>query len=268
MTDLHIVRLVLDRRALLRAVRSGRRPIMDEGYLLHAGLSALFATSPDERAKVPLHTFAVDDTLPATRQRPDSVYLLAYSDLDEGALTDRMAGELRGMVRQCATRDVPEVTAGTHASFRVRACPVVRTRQAPPGEDRAEAGRARSREVDAWLAYRFARWEEQPPLREDHPFERGGVEWSERERVYGEWLGRELGRGGAASLAQPATLAQFQRVKLHRRGGKSRKSPERPDVVLQGSLRVDDAGAFRAVLRRGVGRHRAFGFGMLLLRRE
>ena len=39
-----------------------------------------------------------------------------------------------------------------------------------------------------------------------------------------------------------------------------------PDVVMQGRLRVSDPQAFAQLLARGVGRHRAFGFGMLLLR--
>jgi CRISPR system Cascade subunit CasE len=41
---------------------------------------------------------------------------------------------------------------------------------------------------------------------------------------------------------------------------------EGPDAVLEGVLEVVDGEAFAALLRRGVGRHRAFGFGMLLLR--
>jgi CRISPR system Cascade subunit CasE len=41
----------------------------------------------------------------------------------------------------------------------------------------------------------------------------------------------------------------------------------RPDATFRGTLRVDDPARFAAAaLARGVGRHRAFGFGMLLLR--
>jgi len=39
-----------------------------------------------------------------------------------------------------------------------------------------------------------------------------------------------------------------------------------PDVVLAGQLRVTDPQAFAQLLAKGVGRHRAFGFGLLLLR--
>jgi CRISPR system Cascade subunit CasE len=36
--------------------------------------------------------------------------------------------------------------------------------------------------------------------------------------------------------------------------------------LLRGELTVADPDAFSALLARGVGRHRAFGYGMLLLR--
>ena len=39
-----------------------------------------------------------------------------------------------------------------------------------------------------------------------------------------------------------------------------------PDAIMHGALIVSDPGAFHALLARGVGRHCAFGFGMLLLR--
>jgi CRISPR system Cascade subunit CasE len=40
----------------------------------------------------------------------------------------------------------------------------------------------------------------------------------------------------------------------------------RPAVTFEGTLTVTDGEQFEALLARGVGRHRAFGFGMLLLR--
>ena len=40
----------------------------------------------------------------------------------------------------------------------------------------------------------------------------------------------------------------------------------RREAVFEGTLEVRDAALFQGLLARGVGRHRAFGFGMLLLR--
>ena len=56
---------------------------------------------------------------------------------------------------------------------------------------------------------------------------------------------------------------------LRRTQGERRTARPRlrkPDVTMQGALTVRDPPQFDALLRRGVGRHRAFGFGMLLLR--
>ena len=39
-----------------------------------------------------------------------------------------------------------------------------------------------------------------------------------------------------------------------------------PDALFSGELTVHDPEGFAALIARGVGRHRAFGFGMLLLR--
>ena len=61
---------------------------------------------------------------------------------------------------------------------------------------------------------------------------------------------------------------------MFRRGRRDEETDEprksklfpRPDVVFAGRLRVTEPAAFGAWLGRGVGRHCAFGFGMLLLR--
>jgi len=42
--------------------------------------------------------------------------------------------------------------------------------------------------------------------------------------------------------------------------------PEGPDAIVHGVLVIHDPAAFSALLVRGVGRHRAYGYGMLLLR--
>ncbi len=268
--DLNLVRVVLDRRELLRIARDHRLPRgADDGYVLHAGLAQLFATS-SEPAEVPLRPFAVDDTSPVAASRPDLLYLLGYADLDEGGLLSRMRPDVRvRLVRHCATRAVPVIEAGVRAIFHVRACPTVRTKH--PGEHgpRLDArGRRKSREVDAWIASRLPSWTDEPPA-VGRPFERSSAEWTDRERVYGLWLAKELGRGGAAELEDGVRLAAFAREAVYRRGESAvprRRAMERPNAVLEGTLRVREPTAFRALLRRGVGRHRAFGFGMLLLR--
>ena len=84
-----------------------------------------------------------------------------------------------------------------------------------------------------------------------------------REEVYREWLSDQFDRRGGARL-ESAELRSFQRAraarKLHARHS------EGPDAVMRGILTVTDAAAFTALLTQGIGRHRAYGYGMLLLR--
>lgn len=107
------------------------------------------------------------------------------------------------------------------------------------------------REVDAFL---HQCWRQGPKTLVD------------REDVYRQWLATELGRGGAARLPE-ARLVRFQRQRLARRDHAEARIArcERPDATFTGILEVTDVDAFAALLRRGLGRHRAFGFGMLLL---
>lgn len=268
--DLHLVRLVLDRRELIRVATRHRLPHgVDDGYLLHAGLAQLFAKG-GAPAEVPLLSFAVDDTNPRALAEADRVYLLAYAALGEDALNAEMGAARGAMVHACATRPVPALTAGTRARFRTRVCPVVRTKRVGGRPLRVnKKGRTVSREVDAWLADRFQSWHEEPPHHEAFPFDRRGREWRDRERVYTTWLGRELGRNDGAELEPGTRMESFQRGAVHRGSSPTverKGTMQRPNVVLEGTLCVTQPDGFRAVLARGVGRHRAFGFGMLLLR--
>ncbi len=49
-------------------------------------------------------------------------------------------------------------------------------------------------------------------------------------------------------------------------GARLKHTVQGPDAVFTGLLQVRDSAAFAALLARGIGRHRAFGFGMLLLK--
>ena len=51
----------------------------------------------------------------------------------------------------------------------------------------------------------------------------------------------------------------------HRADGPRTHSVEGPDAVMAGTLTVADPVAFAGTLGRGIGRHAAFGYGMLLL---
>jgi CRISPR system Cascade subunit CasE len=85
------------------------------------------------------------------------------------------------------------------------------------------------------------------------------------EEVYRQWLSDRLEQSCGAVLEQEQTrLVSFQRVRSFRK--RRGRYVEGPDAVLRGVLSVTDPSAFAHLLSRGVGRHRAYGYGMLLLR--
>ena len=130
---------------------------------------------------------------------------------------------------------------GQRFRFTARVCPVVR-------QDRA-GDRAHSRETDYFLVKARGKPPEELPLR--------------RETVYAEWLKRELERDGAAELLE-AGMTAYRQIRIRRRGGSA--APIKPDATFEGRLRIRDSAAFERLLARGLGRHRAFGFGMILLK--
>ena len=135
-------------------------------------------------------------------------------------------------------------TSDKRLGFEVRIRPIVRrTRNAA---DRAE------KECDAFL-YEALQFQET-----------GGMKRT-REQVYREWLAEQITRRGGAALDLEGTkLVSFQRTRAYRKL-RARHS-EGPDAVMRGILTVTDSQAFTNLLARGIGRHRAYGYGMLLLR--
>jgi len=88
----------------------------------------------------------------------------------------------------------------------------------------------------------------------------------ERNIVYESWLSERL--APAAKLVDGRChMTQFRRTRLRRSlhsKGRTR-AVEGPEALMKGRLQITDCDAFNAVLAKGVGRHSAFGFGMLLL---
>ena len=97
----------------------------------------------------------------------------------------------------------------------------------------------------------------------------------DRAAVYSAWLDEQLTQGGARLVRvlsegverSCCRLNAFRRVCVARRDAIRRlRWVEGPDAVMSGVLEITDPDAFARLLARGIGRHRAFGFGMLLLR--
>lgn len=140
--------------------------------------------------------------------------------------------------------------AGQRIGFDLRVRPVRRLKndlETHKGTFRAGA------ELDAFCIEAFRR----------HPDDDKGMvkDARPREAVYSDWLAERL--APVAELDRGATrLAHFQRTRIAR----GHAGPEGPDATFHGALTVHDPVGFSNMLARGVGRHRAYGFGMLLLR--
>ena len=84
-----------------------------------------------------------------------------------------------------------------------------------------------------------------------------------REAVYIDWLAEQFHKRGGAKL-ESAAMESFQRTKAIR---KLRQRPiEGPTAVMRGVISITEGEAFAALLASGIGRHRAYGYGMILLR--
>ncbi len=257
---LHLIQLRPDMPRLIRwAAHHAVLPRDDDdlGYAMHAALNACFADlSPapfaflrDGGAAAPMATCARD-----TEDWRTQGMLLAYSAHAAAALQEQAAAfALPDAIAalglgQLAAKAMPGLfAAGRRLGFRVRVRPMVRT-------DR-DGDRKRTREVDAFLAAVAGTAPGEGPPRAD---------------IYRDWLVRHLAEGGAG--VETLTLQAFRLSQVHRRtqpdAGHARhlRRQEGPDAIFAGTLTVRDPERFSALLARGVGRHRAFGFGMLLLR--
>ena len=190
--------------------------------------------------------------------------LYGYGTVDAETLRDATAAYADPL--QCRiipphsidTKPMPaDWPAGRRLGFEVRVRPVVRlerdTSRIPAHLQRSfkEGGLRPGKECDAFL------WKAI-----QHP--KGEMQDS-REKVYLDWLAERLQKRGAAELnVEETSLVSFQRTRVVRRlrGGHS----EGPDALMRGTLEITDGPAFGELLAGGVGRHRAYGYGMLLLR--
>ena len=86
-----------------------------------------------------------------------------------------------------------------------------------------------------------------------------------REEIYAQWLSQRLERDGAVHLQGGETrLTSFRILRSFRK--QNSRYVAGPDAVMRGNLTVGNPESFESLLARGVGRHRSYGYGMLLLR--
>ncbi|MTJ82935.1 MAG: type I-E CRISPR-associated protein Cas6/Cse3/CasE [Telmatospirillum sp.] len=236
MTGVHLICLPID---MVRFHRwsAARSLALDEGRALHHLLGESFGKGVMQPFRLMVPPGAVTGSL------------YAYSPDDAATLTETAAAcGLPDALAVCdpaglASKQMPPTwTEGRRLAFDLRVRPVRRLRSAagvfPKGA-----------EVDAFLAEALRKFPDGRP-RDDAP---------DRATVYREWL---VGRMAGAARIEEARIARFERRTVSR--GETRR--EGPDVTFHGELTILDAALFTERLVKGVGRHTAYGYGMILLR--
>lgn len=211
----------------------------DFGYALHALLCAAFG----ELAPKPFHYLG------------GRKGLLAYTSADLDSLRLNAALAAPDVARALGLDDLAARSfptgwqTGQRLGFEVRVRPVVRSND--------------GRERDAFLHA------VNPAVDGEYDAKNGSL--AQRSAVYTDWLSKQLAVDGAAEIIE-TQMESFKLTRVLRKDGSGENGKRKttgvvgPDVVFKGQLLVGNPEAFRCLLARGVGRHRAFGFGMLLLR--
>lgn len=161
-------------------------------------------------------------------------------------------------------RAMPEVwTVGKRLAFDVHIRPTVRLKSPMPNPRQGKPPYAAGAELDAFLVEAGRQHPENAPQIVDGRRTPSGmtVAGRDREAVYRDWLTARM-QPAAELNPKRTTMASYQRERLARAGA----ALEGPAAIFHGELTVTDPTAFQSLLARGVGRHRSFGFGMLLLR--
>ena len=236
---MHMIDLRLSPEKLVAHAQAGNHNRLydeDLGYAAHAWLMAAFGEQAPSCFRL-------------TEPRHGELRLLGYGPADAGAM--QAQAETYATPQAYAVCDWSTIaskslthvalSAGKPLGFEIRICPVRRS-------DRGER--------DAYLSAVEATSEEGSP---------------DRAQVYAQWLQDRL--SGVAELDSSATeMTRFRLISAWRRRhdgrGRAGKGQRliRPDAIMRGRFAITDETNFRSLLARGLGRHRAFGFGMLLLR--
>lgn len=208
----------------------------DLGYAVHAWMEGAFGDlSPS------IWRLLMD------RRRPSRILAYGCYDAEEMIQRLREFGDpaviavVDNPAENVRSRPIPEWQEGRHLGFEVFCCPIGRQSQT-------------GREKDLFLMHA----DHETPCTLD------------RSTVYGEWLARQFRERGGATV-DGVRLESFRLSRLLRQthGETGKREPHaliRPQALMRGNVVVGSPQQFQHLLMHGVGRHRAFGYGMVLLR--
>lgn len=232
---LSMIRIPVDPRALRTYATLTRTGDGDGCYALHHAMRKRWG----EVAPQPFHAVLSGPEPHVVGYMTDPERMRVVND------DPRIAAVFPGEIE---TRTMPLPTeAGAVLSFRLRARPLVRYGKAVADMIEKETGRRPHSEMCAVEAAR---------LRSDGDVDPVGV--------CRDWLGRRM--EGIASI-RTFTLHDHvpQPVLRSTHGPAGLKQFPGSTAIMTGTLEVHDAEAFASLLAKGVGRHAAFGYGMMVV---
>lgn len=239
---LHLVKVPMraDRIVAIAKRRQISVRQLDEGYLVHCLLSELW----QQQAPAPF----------VVRGNGRVVDVWGYSETGAPELIEhaRSFGDPSILdalenVDAISSKTMPRFDADRRVGFLTRVCPVARLAKATNGH-RAGA------EIDVFLSRCFS----------------AGPDIAvSREASYREWFAQRLSdtatSGARVARVSIAGIARTRIIRRTQGGERSAKMLERPDVRIEGDLVIENGDVFLRFLAHGVGRHRAFGFGALIV---
>lgn len=229
-----MVHLEIKTPSLVSWARNNRHTLADKEYLVHTAMRITFG----EKAPQPFEVFDNGNR---------TLKVLGYSDSSEMELVEEMNLTAEPLLMQTIppkairSKSMPDSWhEGRTFGFRVRCCPVSRRSD--------EKGHIVERDV--FLA----------------ACERSPEEQIDRETVYSEWFMERIAPFKGAEILD-IHMKAFRLREFRRRDSKRKlQNLTRPETIFDGVLKVVDSQGFGAMLREGIGRHKAFGFGAIFLR--
>jgi len=249
-----MIQAQLDGLKLANFAKIGHLPphATDNGYLVHMALMELFG---DHTPK----PFVI------TKSRGRELEILGYSSQSATELkqhADTFASPEKHQLcdwSRFASKPMPtKWPQGKDLGFELKTCPV--KRMAKGGKHHKKGA-----EVDVFLA---KCWEVDDP---SVPVD--------RYETYRHWLAETFARAAGAELVSDALeVSAFRKARLVRKTQRSQKAQsdgsgrrkaivfDKPEATFRGRLTLKDPERFQQMLSKGIGRHKAFGYGMLLLK--
>lgn len=242
MNGLHLVSIAMDARAFDAFAISTRNDDDDRGYATHLALRQRFGTTGPQ----PFKLMAED---------PARLHVLGYT-CEPQALLDMAALPATDPLLDNVFETPPRIksmpenwTVGSRYAFEVKVRPIVRYGNRTLERRRAE-GKHPARERDAFLA-----------AIEGLPETAGIV----RSDVYTSWFTERFKNIARVARSEISTMRQV-RTRRSPHGNGKHSMVDGYEAIFKGELTIENPEEFMALLQRGVGRHAAFGYGMLLLR--